>query len=87
MEIEDIVMKLVGDIEPIGETNADNRALENLHKLTSVVDSLLANLVDVYKDNARRHEYSMKHASNTSKKFFDYLIEEYSEVFNNQESE
>jgi len=41
MELQDIVRKLVGPIEAVGETNADERRLANLKQMTELVDRLL----------------------------------------------
>ena len=41
MEIEDVLRKLIGPIEPTGESNADRDRLDNLRILTEVVDRLL----------------------------------------------
>ena len=63
MDIYEIVKKLVGPINPIGETNADNDRFENLKATTELIDRLLFDIDDVacrYKNN---HQASMKKAS------------------------
>jgi hypothetical protein len=67
MEIYDVVMKLVGPVDPVGETNEDARRLENLKELTGLADNLLYRISQVA-PAARREEASMKalgmHAKN-----------------------
>ena len=72
MEINDVVLKLVGPIDPVGETNTDNDRFENLKVLTQLIDDLLGAVDDVAA-NATRHEYSMKRAGEHASKFFDHL--------------
>jgi hypothetical protein len=55
----DVIKKLIGPIEPIGETNEDNRRLVNLQKMSEVVGAMLDDIVNVIK-NKHRMEYSMK---------------------------
>lgn len=59
MELYDIVMKLVGPVDPVGETRADEQRLENLKKLTALTDALLCEIYSVA-HNADRNESSMK---------------------------
>ena len=72
MEIYEIVVKLIGPIEPIGETNADNERLENLKEMTNLVDILIYDIGSVIK-NKDRPEYSMKRAGKFADDFFDAL--------------
>jgi len=44
MEIHDAVKKLVGEIDPVGETNEDNRRYENLKVMADLVDKLLTDI-------------------------------------------
>jgi len=73
MEIEDVVRKLVGPIEPIGETNTDNERFENLKVMTDVVDSLLSDIDRVAMNNKDRVEYSRKRAGQYASDFFDRI--------------
>ena len=41
MEVYDVVKKLIGPIEPVGESHTDEKRFENLKALTELVDSLL----------------------------------------------
>lgn len=68
--IEEIVMKFVGPIDPVGETNTDNKRYENLKSLMELVESLIVNLNDVKWSNHASQEYSCKRVADTIDKFF-----------------
>jgi len=75
MEIEiikEVVDKLVGQIEPVGESYADERRYENLKKVCELTDLLLSDIDKVigYKE---RIEYSMKRSGEYADKFFDRI--------------
>ena len=59
MELYEIVMKLVGPVQPVGETNADDARLKNIQALTELVDRLLGE-IQTASYNADRVESSMK---------------------------
>jgi len=44
IDIYELVRVLVGPINPVGETNIDNRRLENLKQLTDLVDKLMVDI-------------------------------------------
>lgn len=69
LELKDIVMKLVGNINPIGETNTDNDRFENLKNLCELVDDLLGKIDDVSYKNKDSREFSVKRASDYANKF------------------
>lgn len=73
MEIYDVVKKLIGEIDPVGETNADNIRYENLKATTALVDALLTDIDRVATNNKDRCEYSMKRAGEYSSKFLDQI--------------
>ena len=58
-DIQEVVMRLIGPIRPVGETNADNERLANIKVLTNLVDRLLFEIISVA-HNADRQEASMK---------------------------
>jgi len=70
MEIYVVVKKLIGPINPVGETNEDNRRFENLSELANLMSSLMDDIYDVSK-NSDRQEYSLMRAG----KFAEGLIE------------
>jgi len=66
IDLYEVVRKLTGNIEPVGETYADNASFENLKALTELVDRLVTD-IDSVAENEGRSEFSMqragKHAS------------------------
>lgn len=73
MELKDVVMKLVGPISPIGETNYDRGVLENAKVLTQLVDDLLTDIDQVASDNKDRHQHSMALVGEHCSEFFDQI--------------
>ena len=65
-----VVTKLVGPIDPVGETNADSVRLDNIKRLTELVGKLIDDLKFVER-NADRHEASRKAIGIHSRKFLD----------------
>jgi uncharacterized protein YaaR (DUF327 family) len=65
----DIVKKLIGEINPVGEHNEDERRYDNLIKLMSLVENLIYDIDDVGFKNKDRQEYSIKRASNACAEF------------------
>lgn len=53
----EVVEKLIGDVEAVGETNHDEDAFINLGLMKGVCDALLT---DIYESSKNRHEYSME---------------------------
>lgn len=70
MDIYDVVTKLVGPILPVGETNEDQRRLDNIKVLTNVVDRLLLHLNDAAL-HADRPQASMKAIGKYAKEYMD----------------
>lgn len=68
MTIYDVVKKLLGEINPIGETNTDIQRLENLGETLVVVEQLMGDIqrVAVHKDRA---EYSVSQAGKIAHQF------------------
>ena len=83
MTVYDIVKKLVGSIEPIGETQTDNVRFENLEYMTTLIELLLTDIDDVafyFRDRdielwyqGYRHEDSLLKASKFASKFLDQI--------------
>ena len=69
MEIYDVVRKLVGEIDPIGETNTDNQRFENLKVMTDLIDKLLTDIDDLAYLEKNRHEFSRQRAGKYADKF------------------
>ena len=72
MDIHEIVKKLVGEIETIGETDTDNKRFENLKVMTKLVDKLIYDIdrVAMEKD---RHEYSRSRSGKHADSFLNQL--------------
>lgn len=76
IDIYEVVKKLVGEIEPIGETRTDEARFENLKVMTDLVDKLITDIdgMCVYEKN---HQASMKKAAKYASDFLTRLgIEE-----------
>lgn len=69
----EIINKLIGPVNPIGETNADNVRFENLKAQCELVDKLLAQIQRVAncKDS---NEHSVKRAATYADKFLTQTI-------------
>ena len=70
MNIHEIVKKLIGEINPVGETNTDNDRFENLKEMCDLVDELL-NDIDFLHHYKNNHQFSMKRAAEYASKFQD----------------
>ncbi len=72
MDFHEIVKKLIGEIDPVGETNTDNARFENLKAMTELVDELLSDIYRVAQGN-NRHEYSINRAGQFAASFLDEM--------------
>jgi hypothetical protein len=63
MELKEVVLKLVGPINPIGETNEDNKRFENLKVIMELINDLIQYTDDMAYSNKDHYEYSRKRAS------------------------
>ena len=59
MNLPEIVDKLTGPIQPVGESNVDHARLENIDKVIELTESLVNDLIRVAQ-YATRYEASMK---------------------------
>ena len=75
--VEQLVMKLIGPVRPVGEANSDDERFENLQKLTKLSSFLIEELQKIHEDFKENVAYSIKRASNFAG---DYLE---SELINN----
>ena len=62
MDLYDIVMKLVGPVDPVGSSEIDRERMENLKVLLDLTDQLLSAIDLVATLNKNRTEWSMKQA-------------------------
>ena len=70
MEMYDIVKKLIGEVQPIGETNTDNTRYENLEVLTDLTEKLLTDIFSVG-DGRFSHEFSLRRAGQYAASFLE----------------
>jgi hypothetical protein len=72
MKLYDVVTKLVGPIQPVGETQTDEKRLENLKEMADLVDKLIRDIAEVSsrKDSP---EYSVSKAGKYADKFLTEL--------------
>lgn len=74
MEIHNVVRKLIGPVDPVGESHTDWGRFENLKEMTEVADCLLHDIVQVALQ-ARRHEASVSKAGKFAEKYLQNLPE------------
>ena len=74
MDLHEIVKKLVGKINPIGETTTDNERFENLRVLCDLVENLIIDIDNVNYQNKQSHEYSVKRAAEYADNFLSKKI-------------
>lgn len=70
----EIVNKLIGNIDPIGETNTDNDRFENLKRMCELASDIITNINHVYTSNRHSNEFSVKRASDFARSFIDNNI-------------
>lgn len=79
-EVADLVMKVIGEIEPIGETNTDDARLVHLQTLLNTLDILIDEvMIDVLPCESR-HEYSMQRAGEEALKWVREKSEQFKEA-------
>ena len=74
MDIHDIVKRIVGPINPVGETNEDDHRFSNLKQMTKLVNLLLGDLSRVAAHKGRP-EHSMSRAGKFADDFL-YDVEQ-----------
>ena len=84
-QIADIVMSIIGEIEPVGESHVDDQRFNNLLMLQQTIDVLLDDIMYCL-PYLNRVEYSMKRSAKQALEWMkekrDWLkenIEDYSE--------
>lgn len=65
--------KLLGPLEPVGETNCDDGRFENLKQTLKLLVQLLDDIEEVA-TNSDSHEFSVSRAGKEAKQFLDDLI-------------
>ena len=69
----DIVMKLTGQIEPVGETHTDDKRFENLQILLKLMCKLHVEIDRIATENKDRQECSMARAGKLCNEYLDWL--------------
>ena len=75
--IADVVLKLIGDVQPVGSTHIDNKKYENLEVMGEVFYRLFRELSEVEYDSRNRVQASMKGASKKAQKIIIDTLEDY----------
>jgi hypothetical protein len=70
----EIVKKLIGRIDPIGETNADEERYVNLGIMCELVNNLVRDINEVAFYNKNRQEYSLQRAGKYAEKFLSQTL-------------
>lgn len=65
----EIVTKLIGKINPVGESNADNERFENLKALCELANEIVTAIDYVSYNYKNSREFSVNRASEYAKKF------------------
>lgn len=73
MTLYEVVIKLIGPVNPVGETNKDEERFLNLQAMTELVDKLLTDIDTVAYKNREKVEFSRKRAGEFAKKFLDKI--------------
>ena len=78
MTMQDVVMKLIGKIIPVGVTEIDEERFNNLVALTEVLNGLITEVKSLatYRNN---YQYSVSRAGKHAQKFLDKLKDDLSE--------
>ena len=71
IDLECVVMKLVGQIRPIGETDTDNKRFENLKVLCDLTNKLVTTIDHLHCKNKHSHEFSVKRAADYADNFLE----------------
>lgn len=69
MTNHDVVKKLIGNINPIGESSTDADRFKNLEEFTSLVENLIMDIDDMAFRNKDMHQFSIKKAVKHSEEF------------------
>lgn len=74
LELKDIILKLTGNIMPVGCSSRDKVSKENLKTLLDLISELLQEVRYVGNFNRHSYEHSVKDMANVSDKYFKDLV-------------
>lgn len=69
-----VVKKLIGPIQPVGESNEDKNRLKNLEDMCELVEDLMLQIREVAKSKSN-HQYSVKKIGEKANSFLAELFE------------
>lgn len=69
MELKNIVMELIGPVNPVGDSAIDEERLKNLKMLCTLTNYLVAEIDNVAHENQYSHEASVKRAVRLASNF------------------
>lgn len=73
INIHAVVRKLIGPIDPVGDSVIDERRFENLKVQADLMRALMDEILDIEQANQDRAEYSMKRAGEYCESLLDKL--------------
>jgi hypothetical protein len=73
--IYEVIEKLVGPIDPVGETTVDEKRFENLKTAILIVDKMIYDICFVSRSSIS-HEHSVKRSGEHAKKYLEDLSSE-----------
>ena len=68
-----MVRRLTGEIYPVGETNEDNKRLENLNIFINLTERMIGDISDIEERYKDAYEYSRKKAAETASRCLDRI--------------
>lgn len=74
LTIKTVIKRLIGHIKPVGESNRDAKALENLKEFSGATDFMVEQLIDVA-GNSDSYEASVKACGEAAKDTLKHITE------------
>jgi len=74
LTIEEIVVKLIGSITPVGQTEVDRNRLDNLKQTCRLVDDLILEIKNV--TTYKGQEWSVRKAAEYAEKYLASLVDD-----------
>ncbi len=71
MDIFEVVRKLIGPVDPVGESHTDEVRYDNLKQLTELTEKFLVVIFEIENQYKNNHQASMKRASVHCAEFLD----------------
>ena len=70
VNIYELINNLIGNIDPIGESNEDEKRFDNLKEYTELIDKLMVNVRDVARSH-EHHAFSIQRSGKHARAFLD----------------